>query len=72
MDFIEQLPLSLGFTSILIVIDRLSKQCIFILTHDTIMSPKLAKLFLLHIFSKHGVPSHITSDKGSEFILHFF
>ena len=36
-----------------------------------IVSPTLAKLFLLHIFSKHGVPSHITSDRGSEFILHF-
>ena len=72
MDFIEQLPPSSGFTSILVVVDRLSKQCIFIPTHDTITSPKLAKLFLLHIFSKHGVPSHITSDRGSEFVSHFF
>jgi hypothetical protein len=72
MDFIEQLPASSGFTSILVVVDRLSKQCIFIPTHDTITSPELAKLFLLHVFSKHGVPSHITSDRGSEFVSHFF
>ena len=72
MDFIEQLPLFSGFTSILLVIDHLSKQCIFIPTYDTITSPELAKLFLLHVFPKHGVPSHITSDRGTEFISHFF
>lgn len=72
MDFIEQLPASSGYTSILVVVDRLSKQCVFVPTHDTITAPELAKLFLLHVFSKHGVPSHITSDRGSEFVSHFF
>ena len=32
----------------------------------------LAKLFVLHVFSKHGVPSHVTSDRGSKFVSHFF
>ena len=72
MDFIEQLPSSDGFTSILIVVDHLSKQGIFIPTHDTITSPELTKLFIAHMFSKHGVPSHVTSDRGSEFVSHFF
>ena len=71
MDFIEQLP-SNGFTSILVIVDCLSKQGIFILTYNTITSPELAKLFIAHVFSKHGVPSHVTSDRGSEFISHFF
>ncbi|CDO78129.1 hypothetical protein BN946_scf184860.g1 [Trametes cinnabarina] len=26
----------------------------------------------MHVFSKHGVPSHVTSDRGSEFVSHFF
>ena len=72
MDFIEQLPPSLGFTAILVIVDRLSKQGIFIPTHDTITSALLAELFVLHVFSKHGVPSHCTSDRGSEFVSHFF
>ena len=72
MDFIEQLPSSSGFTAILIVIDWLSKQAIFVPTYDTITSPQLAQLFLLHIFLKHGVPSHVTSDRGTEFVSHFF
>jgi hypothetical protein len=68
MDFIEHLPPSLGFTAILVIVDRLSKQDIFIPTYDTITSAQLAKLFVLHVFSKHGVPSHCTSDRGSEFV----
>jgi hypothetical protein len=72
MDFIEPLPSSSGYTAILVIIDCLSKQAIFTPTHDTITSPELAKLFLLHVFSKHGVPSHVTSDRGSEFVSHFF
>lgn len=72
MDFIEHLPDSSGFTAILVIIDRLSKQAIFIPTHDTITSPDLARLFVLHVFSKHGVPSHVTSDRGTEFVSHFF
>jgi len=42
MDFIKQLPSSSGFTAILIVIDWLSRQAIFIATCNTITSPKLA------------------------------
>jgi len=72
MDFIEQLPPSLGYTSILVIVDRLSKQSIFVLTVDTITSAQLAELFVLNVFSKHGVPGHCTSDRGSEFVSHFF
>ena len=72
MDFIEQLPKSARYTAILVVVDRLMKQAIFIPTHNTITSANLTKLFVLHVFSKHGVPSHVTSNCRSEFILHFF
>ena len=66
------LPSSSGFTSILVIVDHLSKQCIFIPTHDTVTLPELVKLFLLNVFSKHGVPLHITSNRGLEFVSHFF
>ena len=69
---IEQLPASFGYTAILVVIDRLTKQSIFIPTHNTIISTQLAQLFVLHVFSKHRVPSHITSNRGLEFVSHFF
>ena len=72
MDFIEQLPKSLGYTAILVVVDRFTKQAVFIPTYDTVTSQDLAKLFVHHVFSKHGVPEHVTSDRGSEFVSHFF
>src|SRR5258708_36288907 len=72
MDFIEQLPASEGFSAILVVVNHLMKQAIFIPSHDTMNALQVVRLFLTHIFSKHRVLSHITSDHGSEFILHFF
>ena len=72
MDFIEQLPLSKGYTAILVVIDRLSKEGIFIPTTDTFTSADVADTFVTHVFSKHGIPLHVSSDRGSEFTSHFF
>src|SRR5258708_13883593 len=72
MDFIEQLPTSEGHTAILVIVNCLTKQSLFIPTHDSINSLELTQLFLTHVFSKHGTPSHVTSDQGSEFISHFF
>ena len=73
LDFREKLPLSSSsYTAILVIVDHLSKQGLFIPTHDTITSQQLAQLFILHIFSKHGIPSHVTSDHRSEFVSHFF
>ena len=72
IDFIEQLPPSSGYTSVLVVVDQLSKQGIFIATHNTITSSDLALLFGIHVFSKHRVLAHVTCDQGLEFISHFF
>ncbi len=72
MDFIEQLLTSEGHTVILVIVNCLTKQSLFIPTHDSINSLELAQLFLTHIFLKHGMPSHVTSNRGSEFVSHFF
>jgi IS30 family transposase len=72
MDFIEKLPKSSGYDTILVIVDRLTKQFIFIPTYDTITSAQLAQLFVIHFFSKHGIPSHITSHRGLEFVSSFF
>jgi len=72
MDFIEKLLSSFGFDTILIIVDHLSKQAIFIPTQDTITSAELARLSVIYVFSKHGVPSYVTFDCSSEFVSHFF
>jgi transposase InsO family protein len=72
MDFIEQLPASNGFTAILVIIDRLSKEAVFIPTTDNATSIDVAEVFVSQVFAKHGIPLHVSSDRGSEFTSHFF
>ena len=48
------------------------KQDIFISTTINSTLEDLIKLFVLHIFSKHGIPSYVTSDYGPEFVFWFF
>lgn len=64
-------PLS-GCDIIPVIIDWFSKKTIFILIVDTITLHKLAKLFVVYVFSKHGVLSYVTSNCRSEFVLNFF
>ncbi|SOV08098.1 uncharacterized protein UDID_17285 [Ustilago sp. UG-2017a] len=72
MDLIEQLPPSSDFTAILVVVNRLTKMAIFVPTTNELDAPKLAKLFLRHVYSKHGLPTSIVSDRGSESTSHFW
>jgi len=53
MDFIKQLPPLEGFTEILVIVDQLTKQAMFILAYRSIDAPGLAHLFIQYIFSKH-------------------
>ena len=62
MDFIEQLPPSFGYTAILVIVDCLTKQALFLPTTDEVTSKGVAQLYFQNVFSKHGVPTHITSD----------
>jgi IS30 family transposase len=68
----QKLPLSSSCNAIIVIVDRFSKQGIVILTTDTVTSAELAMLFIIQVFSKHGVPSHVTSNQGSKFISHSF
>ncbi|KAI7967784.1 hypothetical protein MJO29_001061 [Puccinia striiformis f. sp. tritici] len=72
MDHISQLPLSNGFDTILVVVDRFSKMALFLKTHTTATSEDLANLFVESVFSKHGLPSNIVSDRGSLFVSSFW
>jgi len=72
MNFIKKLLFFSGFNTILVIVDCLLKQAIFIPTHNTITLVELAHLFIIHVFSKYSVLSHVTSDCSSEFVSHFF
>ena len=72
MDFIKKLLSSSRFDTILVIVDWLTKQAIFISAHDTTTFVDLACLFILYVFSKHSVPSHVTSNRCLEFVSNFF
>ena len=72
MDFIKKLLSLSKFDTILVIVDWLTKQVIFIPAYNTITSTDLVYLFVLHVFSKHSVPFHVISNRGSEFVLNFF
>jgi len=62
IDFIEELPDSNGYNSILVVVDCFTKMAHFIPTKTTLDAPGLARTLFEHVFSKHGTPEDIVSD----------
>jgi hypothetical protein len=68
MDYIEQLPESNEYNSILVIVNRVTKQAIFIPCYGTNKVIDLAKYYLKHVFSKHSVPFSITSDREKLFV----
>ena len=77
LDFIVELPSSKSeldsrtYDAILVIVDRLTKMSLFIPTVGTLDAQGLARLYLLHVFSKHGIPTDIVSDRGSLFTSNF-
>jgi hypothetical protein len=67
VDHIVELPMSGGHDAIMVVVCRLTKQAIFVPCHTTDNSDDLAKLFIRDVFSKHGLPVDIVSDRGTMF-----
>ena len=71
MDFIVQLPLSNGHTAILVVVDRMTKMAHFIPTTDDIDATGTISLLMSRVFSLHGFPDDIVSDRGTTFTAQF-
>jgi hypothetical protein len=73
MDFVMQLPRTVrGKTVIMVVVDRLSKQCHLVATRDEATSVEVAKLFVERIYSQHGMFRSIVSDRDSRFMAQFW
>ncbi|SPO42316.1 related to Gag-pol polyprotein [Pseudozyma flocculosa] len=67
-DFIEGLPLSEGYDSILVVVDRLTKTAVMVPTTKDVTSAQTAALFEKHVFARFGLPDDVTTDRGRQFI----
>jgi transposase InsO family protein len=60
------------FDSIWVIMDRLTKSTHFILVHTKYQVEKFAKIYIDHVLCLHGVPKMIISDRGSQFVAHFW
>lgn len=67
MDFITGLPLSRGNDSVMVITDRLGKGIIVEAMKNT-TAPYVARKFLNRYVRRHGIPTAITSDRGSQFV----
>jgi transposase InsO family protein len=73
MDFIVGLPRTqLGYDSIWVIVDKLTKVAHFITVKTTYCKPQLAELYILRIVYLYGVPKKIVSDRGTQFTLRFW
>ena len=73
MDFTSGLPKTKdGHDSAFVVVDRLSKWAYFIPTVTSVDAEEVARLFHDVVFSRHGMPKRIVSDRDSKFTSHFW
>jgi hypothetical protein len=73
MDFIVGLPMTAcKFDSIWVIVDHLSKSTHFIPVHTNYNIQKYAGIYIAHVLCLHGVPKMIISDRGSQFVAHFW
>ncbi|GKD51321.1 putative mitochondrial protein [Tanacetum coccineum] len=66
------LPLPQGKSTILVVVDRLSKYAHFIPVTHPYTSKTISQLFLDHIYKLHGLPKSIVSDRDKVFMSLFW
>jgi len=73
MNFITGLPRSSqGYDSIWVIVDRLTKSAHFLPVKTTYLVKQYAELYLTRIVCLHGVPKKIVSDRGPQFVAHFW
>ena len=68
LDFIEGLPPSKKYDSILVIVDRLTKFAILAPTYKTVTAKQTAALLYGHMVRLFGYPDHMVSDRGRQFI----
>ena len=72
LDFITGLPTSHHHTTILTVVDRFSKAVHFVPLTKLPSASETAHLLVEHVIHLHGIPTNIVSDRGPQFISHFW
>lgn len=72
-DFRTELPKSeRGNNAIVVVVDKISKWAIFVPTQKSVSAPEVAQIFHDWVFSKHGTPVRIISDRDPKFTSNYW
>src|SRR6202040_2682565 len=71
IDLIGPLPESQGYNAVLVIVDRFSKMIILIATNTDLNTVGTARIYCDHVWSKHGLPIKIISDRGPQFVAQF-
>ena len=72
MDFIVNLPWSNGFNAIFVIVDRLSKQGMFIPCTTGLTAKEFAELFVKHVVCRFGLPDSIIADRNPRWTSDFW
>jgi transposase InsO family protein len=67
LDFMEGLPMSGGFYSILVVVNKYSKFAHFLPLWHPFTAASVARVFLDNIYKLHGLPKSLISDRDRVF-----
>ncbi|QRW22886.1 Retrotransposable element Tf2 protein [Rhizoctonia solani] len=66
-NMIVDLPKDGSNNSILVIVDSFTKYGIFVKCSKKLKAPKLAELFLEHVWKRHGMPEKTVSNRGRVF-----
>ena len=65
------MPESLGYNYILVMVDRFSKEAVFVPCTKEETALSTAELFRDHVWCQHGLPASVVSDRGLVFASNF-
>ena len=73
MDFTIGFPMTMRqHDSIMVVVEKLTKESHFIPVKSTYETGDIAKIFMKEIFKLHGLPKAIVSDRDVKFTSNFW